>query len=193
MPIFGPNTLGTLVILLATIALIVVLASAPHHPNLYFLAATVSSKASNLNQAGIIKLGVFGYCISTEQGTEVCPPPSIGYALDPKVMFGLPELPEMIKLSDNIIRNMTKVLVLHVLGLAFISGLVSHIEEFSKTCWTSCFASIPPTNQLAPNSETLWGSQLSLGFCLPSVDASSAPEDACAALDAIRGATSIID
>ncbi|EFP81534.2 uncharacterized protein PGTG_07783 [Puccinia graminis f. sp. tritici CRL 75-36-700-3] len=147
MPIFGPNTLGTLVILLATIALIVVLASAPHHPNLYFLAATVNSKASNLNQAGIIKLGVFGYCISTEQGTEVCPPPSIGYALDPKVMFGLPELPEMIKLSDNIIRNMTKVLVLHVLatilaGLAFISGLVSHIEEFSKTCWTSCFASM---------------------------------------------------
>ncbi|OAV90927.1 hypothetical protein PTTG_28154 [Puccinia triticina 1-1 BBBD Race 1] len=147
MPIFGPNTLGTLVILLATILLMIVLFSAPYHPNLYFLAARVNSKASNLNQAGIIKMGVFGYCISTGNGTEVCPPPSIGYALDPKVIFGLPELPGIIKLSQSIIQHLTKALALHVLAtilacLSFISGLVSHIEEFSKTCWTSCFASM---------------------------------------------------
>jgi hypothetical protein len=37
-------------------------------------------------------------------------------------MLGLPELPEMIKLSDNIIRNLTKVLVLHVLGMLFSCG-----------------------------------------------------------------------
>ncbi|KAH9462532.1 hypothetical protein Pst134EB_006424 [Puccinia striiformis f. sp. tritici] len=147
MPIFGPNTLGTLVILAASIMLVMILSSAPYHPNLYFLAATVNSNASDLNQAGIIKMGVFGYCISTAQGNEVCPPPSIGYALDPKVMFDLPHLPEFIKISDSIIQNVTKALVLHVIaallaGLAFISGLVSHIEEFSKTCWTSCFASM---------------------------------------------------
>ncbi|POW20876.1 hypothetical protein PSHT_03068, partial [Puccinia striiformis] len=66
---------------------------------------------------------------------------------NPKVMFDLPHLPEFIKISDSIIQNVTKALVLHVIaallaGLAFISGLVSHIEEFSKTCWTSCFASM---------------------------------------------------
>ncbi|KNZ58117.1 hypothetical protein VP01_1999g7 [Puccinia sorghi] len=158
MPIIGPNTLGTLVILLAAILQIVILSSAPYRPNVYFLAATVNSDASNLHQAGVIKMGVFGYCISTENGSDLCSAPSIGYALDPKVMFALPKLPEMIQLSDSIIQSVTKVLVLHVFGmsfspgfqcyatilacLAFISGLVSHIEEFSKTCWTSCFTSL---------------------------------------------------
>jgi len=147
MPIIGPNTLGTMVILLAAILQIVILSSAPYRPNVYFLAATVNSDVSSLRQAGVIKMGVFGYCISTENGSNRCSAPSVGYALDPKVIFALPKLPEMIKLSDSIIQSVTKVLVLHVFAtilacLAFISGLVSHIEEFSKTCWTSCFTSL---------------------------------------------------
>lgn len=147
MAVLGPNTLGTLVILLAVILLIVVLSSAPHQPSVYFLAARIQSQASRLNQPGIIKLGVFGYCILTEYGQNVCSQSSVGYALDPREMFGLSQLPAMINLSEGIIQTLTKALVLHVLAtilasLSFISGLVSHIDEFSKTCWTSCFASL---------------------------------------------------
>jgi hypothetical protein len=77
----GPNTLGTLIILLAAILQIVILSSAPYHPNINFLAATVNSNASNRTQAGILKMGVFGYCVTTSNGTDVCSSPSVGYAI----------------------------------------------------------------------------------------------------------------
>ncbi|PLW14032.1 hypothetical protein PCANC_17053 [Puccinia coronata f. sp. avenae] len=147
MPMIGPNTLGTLIILLAAILQIVILSSAPYHPNINFLAATVNSNASNRTQAGILKMGVFGYCVTTSNGTDVCSSPSVGYAIDSKVILALPRLPPLAKLLDSIIQNLTKVLVLHVLatvlaGLSLIAGVISHVEEFSKTCWTSCLASL---------------------------------------------------
>ncbi|MBW0516894.1 hypothetical protein O181_056609 [Austropuccinia psidii MF-1] len=153
MPLIGPNTLGTLIILLATILLIIVNTSAVYSQGIFFLEAKVSSGVSSLDQSGTLKMGVFGYCVLNQNGIEFCSKPSIGYALDPNALLSLPHLPDLLKPSSSLIETLTKALAVHGIAgaltiLALISALVSHIEEFSKTCWTSCLASLAATSTL---------------------------------------------
>ncbi|KAG0147141.1 hypothetical protein CROQUDRAFT_699735 [Cronartium quercuum f. sp. fusiforme G11] len=140
----GPNTLGTIILLVATIILILVTSSSPLNPSIYFLAADVQSSVSTQNVAGIIRLGVFGYCIETPE-RMVCSDIKIGYALDPNVLLSL-SLPESFRLTDSIIKGLTYVLVIHAIAAAFaalsvLSGIVSHIRDFQRTCWTSILSS----------------------------------------------------
>lgn len=145
---FGPQTPGTLVVLAAAVLLVLVSISTPILKTFYFLSADVEATVSSVTLKGNIKLGVFGYCIVLGS-QDACSPVTLGYALDPNSLLSLPEETNL-GISSAVLKNLTYVLILHPIAaglavLAVIFGLLSHIHEFSRTCWTSFFASLATT------------------------------------------------
>ncbi|CAH7676260.1 actin cortical patch SUR7/pH-response regulator pali [Phakopsora pachyrhizi] len=155
MPIIGPNTPGTIVLLAATIILGLVSLSPPFDSRINFLEENVDASISSLNRTGTIRMGVFGYCILESSGVEVCSDPAIGYSLDPITLLGLKDLKFMrlndfIKLNDSTVLTITRALVLHPIaaglaGLSFIAGIISHSQDLSRTCWIQFLTSIAST------------------------------------------------
>ncbi|EGG05913.1 uncharacterized protein MELLADRAFT_87634 [Melampsora larici-populina 98AG31] len=145
---FGPQTPGTLVVLAAAVLLVLVSISTPILKDFYFLSADVEATVSSVTLKGNIKLGVFGYCIVLGS-QDACSPVTLGYALDPNSLLSLPQDTNL-GISSTVLKNLTYVLILHPIAaglavLAVIFGLLSHIREFSRTCWTSFFASLATT------------------------------------------------
>ncbi|KNE90516.1 hypothetical protein PSTG_16033 [Puccinia striiformis f. sp. tritici PST-78] len=151
MPL-GPNTPATLIILAGSILLVLSTISNPIIKSFYFLSIKVTSKVASIPLDGDIRLGTFGYCF--ELGSQLaCTKPKLGYNLHTDSL-GIP-LPTQLDLTplNPIISALTYALILHPIaaGLALISaifGLVSHIREYSRLCYTSCFSSLASTAAL---------------------------------------------
>ncbi|KNE95329.1 hypothetical protein PSTG_11408 [Puccinia striiformis f. sp. tritici PST-78] len=151
MPL-GPNTPATLIILAGSILLVLSTISNPIIKSFYFLSIKVASKVASIPLDGNIRLGTFGYCF--ELGSQLaCTKPKLGYNLQTDSL-GIP-LPAQLDLTplNPIISALTYALILHPIaaGLALISaifGLVSHIREYSRSRYTSCFSSLASTAAL---------------------------------------------
>ncbi|KAA1130054.1 hypothetical protein PGTUg99_013034 [Puccinia graminis f. sp. tritici] len=149
---FGPNTPGTLIILAGSVLLVLSTISNPIIKSFYFLSIELSSKLAGIPLDGNIKLGTFGYCLTL--GTQLaCIKPKLGYDLQLDTL-GIP-LPSQLDLSalKTVISALTYALILHPIaaGLALLSaifGIISHIREYSRSCWTSCFSSLAATAAL---------------------------------------------
>ncbi|KAG0147140.1 hypothetical protein CROQUDRAFT_670687 [Cronartium quercuum f. sp. fusiforme G11] len=145
---FGPHTPGTLVVLAGAILFTLVTLSTPILKQFYFLSVDVQASVASVPLNGNLKLGVFGYCIVLGS-QSACSPVTLGYSLNPDQLLSLPQQTNL-GISTTVLEKLTYVLILHPIAaglaiLAVISAALSHMREFSRTCWTSFFASLATT------------------------------------------------
>ncbi|OAV90929.1 hypothetical protein PTTG_07544 [Puccinia triticina 1-1 BBBD Race 1] len=148
-----PNTPATLIILAGAVLLSLATLSTPIIKPIHFLTIQLTPTTLTTTTLSIsISLGTFGYCLSL--GTQLaCSAPHPGYVLQ---LSSLPiTLPPQIDPStlNTTIATLTYALILHPIaaGLALLSaifGLVSHIREYSRSCYTSCLSSLASTAAL---------------------------------------------
>ncbi|CAG7847680.1 SubName: Full=Uncharacterized protein {ECO:0000313/EMBL:CCA73370.1} [Serendipita indica DSM 11827] len=139
--VFRPATPGFAVTLAATICLALASFSVPLLKSFYFLSATINHEGVQ----GTATFGVLGYCLQTGSSTA-CSNATVGWEFDPNALLGL-NLPLNIEIPNVVVKWLTYVLVLHIvgLGLAAVSalfGLLAHIREMAMTCFSSCIAGL---------------------------------------------------
>ncbi|KIM33762.1 hypothetical protein M408DRAFT_60648 [Serendipita vermifera MAFF 305830] len=137
--VLRPATPGFLVTLAATICLALVSFGVPLLKTFYFLSATINYQ----NIQGTATFGVLGYCLQTG-ANQACSNATVGWEFDPNALLSL-NLPLNIDIPQVVVKWITYVLVLHIvgLGLAAISavfGLLAHVREMAMTCFSSCVA-----------------------------------------------------
>ncbi|BGP31106.1 hypothetical protein JCM10296v2_002870 [Rhodotorula toruloides] len=139
-------TLGTIVVLAATILLVLVSVSVPLLKSIYFLKAFISTSVGGTKISGTVTLGTWGYCVD---GT--CTSAKLGYSLDVAELFGVNG--KIVGISTSVLKWITYLLILHPIAAGFsaisvVLGLLAHTHGFAGTAFTTCFASFAATFSL---------------------------------------------
>lgn len=116
-------------------SLVVGTVSTPVNKSIYFLSTTVNVTILAQNISGLLKFGIWGYCLETDGIPAIvggdqkeCTPSKLGYSFDDTSVGQI--VSDVVSIPNSLIKTLSYVLVVHPIGTFFSPCVQSVVKSY---------------------------------------------------------------